>query len=577
MKLFGKTCKNFLRWLDIFGIKIEINMDKKARYNTTIGGFFTLIMALLCTLLFLEFGTDMYYHSNPTTISSTIHQKSPVRTPFSTEKYFLMFGVQAPNFVQFMDDTIYTITATNTRISKLPNGDNKSYNMQLVPCSEDLLPSQPNLHEYFMTASGSPLSTVYCIKNLENYYIEGTFAGDVYSYIDIKVKPCVNKTADSSAPICKPMEYIKKMSGYFTFMTTDYLIDPQSFESPGKAAGVDYYTPISPNIAKKTTRFIGTSRINSDDGVFFSSKNQYVYPNYNFDKETMFIGDDTKNYMMDFVIRMDQSENVYTRKYQKMQDVLADMGGFIQIIFWIIMVMTFPFRIKKYNEKMINSIYNFENDELDTADKSKKISKFQSVKILKTPDKAKSKNQDSTKSSNFKQIFVKNDLYENQFFKFLAKIKNKLPFKLTLYEFLPGFLISNPKKTPKIKRFEKAISAIQEKLDVSYILKKFYELDKLKMLILNKDQYHLFEYQPKPVILKNAKIDLGAKNFSFISYETSKDVRGKIKKMFNAYNNIKKKNELTILDQQLIDMLDDQVKEIMEVFLFCVYFEIFYK
>ena len=123
----------------------------------------------------------------------------------------------------------------------------------------------------------------------------------------------------------------------------------------------------------------------------------------------------------------------------------------------------------------------------------------------------------------------------------------------------------------KILRLEKAISAIQEKLDVSYILKKFYELDKLKMLILNKDQYHLFEYLPKPVILKNSKIDLGAKKSSFISYETSKDVLGKIKKMYNSYNNIKKKGELTVLDQQLIDMLDDQVKEIFEVLTFIIF------
>ena len=81
----------------------------------------------------------------------------------------------------------------------------------------------------------------------------------------------------------------------------------------------------------------------------------------------------------------------------------------------------------------------------------------------------------------------------------------------------------------------------------------------------------MFEYLPKPVILKNSKIDLGAKKSSFISYETSKDVLGKIKKMYNSYNNIKKKGELTVLDQQLIDMLDDQVKEIFEVLTFIIF------
>ena len=45
--------------------------------------------------------------------------------------------------------------------------------------------------------------------------------------------------------------------------------------------------------------------------------------------------------------------------------------------------------------------------------------------------------------------------------------------------------------------------------------------------------------------------------------------------MYNAYNNIKKKGELTLLDNQLIDMLDDQVKEIMEVLIISVIFSLF--
>ena len=392
-----KAFTKFLRQVDIFGIKTEINMEKKSRYTTNIGGCFTLIMITLCTLLFVSFGNDMFYHNNPTTISSVLYQKSPVKTPFTKERYFLMFGVQTPSFAQFIDETVYTVTATKSRISKLPNGDNHNYKMQLVPCTEDLLPSQPDLHEYFLTAPGSPISTVYCIQNLENYYLEGAFDADVYSYIDIKVKPCVNST-NATAPVCKPLEYIKKMSGYFTFMATDYLIDPESFDNPGKPAGIGYYTPISPSIAKKTTRFIGTSRINSDDGFLVSSINNYLYPSYKYDKETLFIGDDTKNYMMDFVIRMDQSENVYGRKYKKVQNVMAEMGGFIQILFLIILVITFPFRRKKYNEKIINSIYNFENDDKNEngefdfdSTTIQRPSRVRSIKSLKAPDNPKEK------------------------------------------------------------------------------------------------------------------------------------------------------------------------------------------
>ena len=215
---------------------------------------------------------------------------------------------------------------------------------------------------------------------------------------------------------------------------------------------------------------------------------------------------------------------------------MAEMGGFIQILFLIIYVITFPFRRKKYNEKIINSIYNFEKE--TNEEMKERQSRLHFFKKVKAPDKKKEKDDNTT---NFQQIFNRINPYENKFVKFLMNIKNKIPLKLTISEFLYGFLSNNQNQDMKLKRFEKAISAIQEKLDVSYILKKFYELDKLKMLILDKDQYHLFEYLPKPVILKNAKIDLGDKNFTFISYETSKDVLGKIKKMYNAYITILKR------------------------------------
>lgn len=45
-----------------------------------------------------------------------------------------------------------------------------------------------------------------------------------------------------------------------------------------------------------------------------------------------------------------------------------------------------------------------------------------------------------------------------------------------------------------------ANNKVKEKLDIAYILKKLYELEKLKFILLNEDQLSLFNYLPKPII-----------------------------------------------------------------------------
>lgn len=41
------------------------------------------------------------------------------------------------------------------------------------------------------------------------------------------------------------------------------------------------------------------------------------------------------------------------------------------------------------------------------------------------------------------------------------------------------------------------------KLDVAYIIKKLYEIDKLKSILMTNEQVKLFNYIPKPLIPNN--------------------------------------------------------------------------
>lgn len=44
---------------------------------------------------------------------------------------------------------------------------------------------------------------------------------------------------------------------------------------------------------------------------------------------------------------------------------------------------------------------------------------------------------------------------------------------------------------------------MEKSFDILYVIKKLHEIDKLKMILLNKDQIKLFDYLPKPTISTN--------------------------------------------------------------------------
>ena len=557
LKFAGKS----LRKMDFFARKTELTMNKEANYTTVLGGLFSSIMIALSILLFINFGSNMIYRQDPAVVYSEFFVTDPQRNYFSQNDYFFMFGVEDPNFSHFIDDSVYRAQAVHSIIDSTGY---KSTNIILERCNESLLPQQSNIHDYFMNAPKASISNIFCVKDLDKYFIDGAFDSNSFSFIEITIQLCDNST---NTTICRPQEEINTiMQGTFAFYTMDYLIDPKNHDTPGSAIGRDYSTPISPGLTRITQRFISTTNIISDDGLIFSFDTTTMsYPTYNYDKENFIIDnkDSQNNVLMQFVLRKHHNELNHERTYKKLQDVLSDIGGFIQMIYLLFFTVSYPFISKKYYEKITNLIFNFEEiDPEKPVLKKKKLWGNSQTISKKVALQTLSKLADS--QDNSKQSFDKSD-----FLKYVMTIKNKSPLITGIWEFFVGFFLPFRKKSNnKLKRLKAGQKAIEEKIDISYILEKFYEIDKLKMILFSPEQYHLFEYLSKPLILKNAQIDLShSKDQKLYSgYETN--LIGKTKRLYSSFKKIKQQNELTPIDRKLIDFLDDDLKNVLEVFFF---------
>ncbi|EAR86306.1 transmembrane protein, putative (macronuclear) [Tetrahymena thermophila SB210] len=82
---------------------------------------------------------------------------------------------------------------------------------------------------------------------------------------------------------------------------------------------------------------------------------------------------------------------------------------------------------------------------------------------------------------------------------YFLKTHQIIKYKFMNY-FVHAFFPKAKSIVHKFKLVNEGVSKIQDHLDVMYILNKLLEIDKIKYILLNKDQLKLFEYIPKPVI-----------------------------------------------------------------------------
>ena len=572
MKKSGR-CTRMLNSIDIFGKKTEFQIDQKPKFATTSGGIFTLIYAGLIIFLFFSFGGAMIYKIDPETTVSQIIQPSPSPTIISKDDYFFVFGLQDSNDSHFIDEEIYSAELflnskkTETGPIKIP----------LEPCSLENLPHNPKLSQYFQRQANS-LQDLYCISRDYDHkiVIQGAWDQPEFDMLQIYITPC-----DKSQRVCKSDEEIKEKlkSSFFAIYSTDHLLDLMDYENPAKKIGRDYFIQTSYNLKKIITTYLKTNHIFSDDGWIAKTESQSEYFSFDSQAESSEVLEKF-DHLIDFVIRKSYYETNWSRKYKKIQNVLAEMTGFLKIIFFVLSIFSKPFIKKEYFESLTNSIYNFELDEeefnkiqlrkkkkMQTMDKGEKLKIFQNIQ--QETERGKERNVEEIRLDKEKQKSLDKNLM-NYFFKL-----KESPLNLSFSELAKSLFVRATAIQIKKNQRKTGINNILAQLDIKFILKKFAEIDKLKMLLLNHDQYHLFEYLPKPVILKNSKIHINygktpisnplvprkTKENEIILYN---DVLTKANVVQKAYENIINQENMNDIDKKLIESLDDEIVRLLK-------------
>ncbi|CAD8064911.1 unnamed protein product [Paramecium sonneborni] len=569
-----KTClMNVINSLDFFGQPPFFRILKKQKFNTLLGHFLTVILIIVCALyLYFQFQDLLDQRSPNIIISETQGSNTPAFLLNSKNFTFAIsvVGSTLSSLTTYKKHFDVAMTACNR--TRFFNETKQATDISLIcrdipleSCDLDTHFPEQYQQQYF---GKFVLKNMFCIKKTVREQnppqLQGFTNADTYQYITINLKPCKNSSTYDG---CSPAEEIQAglKSGFFVLYLGDTLLKLDNPGRPYEEIITVQFASFSSSLSKQIFSTFKMIETKTDVGLI---QQDYITE---FGLMQSQIKDSSgpfnEHSYVENTLYMDQRINNYKRSYIKIQNILGNVGGLWQLVALIITMIVSPIIATLMNLQLANRIFNFENEGENINEQNSMSKSNQNInRNLEMNDLIVELNKQGKTPQQSKRDLEKVQ-NRGQLKQYLKQRKRQL--KVGLWDLI---CMSIGFKKKHKQQIEYAIEKILCKLDVVNILTKIQEIDKLKYVILNKEQLELFNYIPKPLIPidmfsqdfeKKLNVLEDKAEFQFILQEEKSDLI-KIESAFNAYMKLSEKKRLTDTDKNILELVGDDMVAIFD-------------
>ena len=367
---------------------------------------------------------------------STMYGTEMPSIDINSDQFYFAFGLEEPSTSnRFIDDRIY--------IPKIVYVDKVKINDELVTANQITLEYEKcnvekfgeNYQHLFLPHE---LDNSYCLKDTNlNLTLAGGYKYERFSYIRIRIYPCVNTTENNYS--CRPQEVIDQYlsSGYFSIIMKDIGLNPLNYSSPILPTLQDLYTTIDKRIYKNYILNFRVTEISTDTGLISEDVKKNKYLQYFKELQTFTFRDEEDYYSGKSVIlvqfKLDDTILIQRRIYTKIAEIFSRIGGYMQLINTVFILLSSIINKIHSSLKIINSIFKF------NIKANKMILKFHPINELNTIIKSR--------SSNYLVFSSKNSIENIKQLEYFNKSKNELMSRENDYSHVSSiFNISENKK-----------------------------------------------------------------------------------------------------------------------------------
>ena len=551
-----------LKKMDFFGVPIRFTLHNKTLQKSYFGGLLSILLFSILIAILHQSILSLLYREQVTTFSQETNYHDPPR--IDLESFPLNFAMsfsdkRMNNGTYFKIDfyQVFSIFSKDTnRVDRMKN---------LIPLEKCTTENfRPEMQNSFLSIDDSvSIKTYICPKKDTLFYVQGSYADPDFTYLQIKVSACRN----SSSVTCVSQADIDKVFSdnankvYLDFYVTNNIINPKNFNNPVSSFFDDKMYIMLDRQNYKEKNFYLTKNVIMTDNNFLDSYYQEEFSTYTYenlvDENTVRLDSiaNTTVYAGVF-FRAHSIVKTHYRSSSKVGTLVSYIGGLWSIMYFFLGQIGEFFNNKRVKIKLANSLYDFK-------DESER-------KRLVFPEKTKK--NDIILNKNYKEMSFKGSI-EEKIRRLIDSVKElKMPYDETFI--WRKYFSRNRKNRENIQIVErlreKAKKAIQKDLDVVHLLRKTKSSDKLRNLILNKDQNFVFDFFHKTEI--NYVNDSHLQSRLSRTYDSLDQKfyvpnykKGKIKDLINlyeSYDRLKNDLEKNNLNEKIINGIRPEILKI---------------
>ena len=382
MKLF----ENVLHY-DMYSKRTSFFYNNQEKIGSLLGLFLTFVYILASMILLIYQIILALQRQELKVYDTTMYSQEMPTFKIDTEQFYFAFGLEDPKTSnRFIDDSIY--------IPKIVFVDKVKVNDEFVTVDQRTLEYEKcnvekfgkNFQHLFIK---NELNNSYCLKNIDfNLTLTGGYKYERMTYIRIRIYPCVNNTENNNT--CKPQDKIDyyMSSGYFSIIFKDFGLNPSNYSIPVLPKLQDLYTTIDKRLMKNYILNFGVTEVHTDIGIIQENIKINKYLQFRNELQTFSFRNEEDYYSGKSVIlvqiKLDDNLSIQKRTYLKLSVIFSRIGGYMQLMNTVFLLITSIFNKMHSQLKIINSIFNF------NLKQNKVILKFETLKepnILKSKSK----------------------------------------------------------------------------------------------------------------------------------------------------------------------------------------------
>jgi len=548
-----------MKILDIYGEDVKILLNKNNKIKTSIGGIFT-IMTIMLVLVFTWFiGKDIIYKEKPISyMQSDIFEKF-LQINVSSNNFPFSFTMMDDFSTPLLDFTYLTIKLyeltydINLDSGVLELTEKKDHPLKFCNYSDFKLISQEQFYDAQLGYTLCPLKNNF---NLYGYWSEAHL-----NFLQISIESCKNKT--DSQIICKSpdeiVKYIADTSVNMNIFFVDSRVLINNNTNTIEFLTTTKYKYVIPEYYKKTTFKIQTQNIFTDDGLIFSDTKNVQFFKMVEDFTDLSITDTFQNQFLAFEIFSSNISDSYFRRYIKLPDIIASLGGILKVFTITFLYMNSIFSKVEKNKSIVNEVFVINK-------------KFENNLILKYPNKNFKKDCNSIivseknilRSYDGSNLGIYDDFRNHKFNK--KNINKKSVFKrhppissientnINKDSYIGKLNFHNIYKNFKISKNDQSDHKIDK--DIQLKVQKYFELRKSQIKIK-------FNFKDKINIICNNYCKKKIPNSLLENFNFYKKAKNSVEHYFDIIFMIQKFEEINILKNCLLTPEQSKMVEIM--------------